>query len=81
MMLGKVLTGLLVLWILWAMLFSTFADAYEYQMIETPCPKVFCVDSTPYWYKQSWRHWIEQTEQYRPNRYYVQRSVWSVSKL
>ncbi len=79
MITGKVLTISFFVLILVAMFFSTFARAYEYQVIDTPCPQIFCVKTTPYWKHQSWRVWIEQTEQYRPSRYYVERSVWSVA--
>lgn len=80
MITGKVLTISFFILILVAMFFSTFARAYDYKVIETPCPQIFCVNSTPYWLIDSWKSWIEQTEQYRPNRYYVQRSVWSVAQ-
>ncbi len=61
--LANIIVFVFLVWIAWAMVFSTVR---AYEMIETECPEIFCVDSTPYWLKMSWRYWIVQTEPLRP---------------
>ncbi len=75
---ARLIFAIIIFLVMWILMFEQVVKA-DYAVIQTPCPQIFCVKTTPYWKHQSWRVWIEQTEALRPNRYYVQRSVWSVA--